>query len=709
MDCNYQVPSLLPYLRGEEDITLDFSSVISEAVPSLPGHRSNVPRNFGDTLSVSYQSRLLDGTGCPVKNVTLLLQRDEYSQLQNHPRITNTDIDRCWQSALTARAPADSDNRGFIFRNQIDQDGKLRPFASLFYCQKKDNYFHPPCSRCGKMLQLCLDDNLLEEFGLAHYTTSSDRYLYCPNCTPLHGKPWYTKERKRKDNAAVADLADLLESFGAISAAVDEDLGFACFNCDCHDKCFGHTNDIMPVAAISFYPFNMLITAERNLSGAEFLAMVAGAPAQKPTEQEKGYENNRFFTKEDGRHFLEIIFLKLLFLRKIAEISERYSLFASRNDSPLLLSNISVCCKPRSILPRLWNFSLSAAGIDNFLHNTPEPSTKTPANCLFNFGLFWFTVFLTNSRQDESAVVNNLLQLLQEKATDQSAQPPENDFFHSRNNYWHPVKKKDNSNHLALWNEILECGWNFLINASKQEQADHAQIIAATDSLLIESKKLMLSPPTPADTGNLQYPKNSDIYQTLLRIADKWQGSVVPGPIPAAAAVKESEPVINEQDPDATIIIRDRVPLPDPSHNQQETVILTPPDTAPQQQSSATTANTALEETFIIQTGSRQKISVADIVKPAPCKEKKHHTVSADLEETVRIGVSDDMPGSPGRPVEQRSSDLLEETVVIRGTDTTSDISDNASNPVIDKTETMTEGVDFLTETVVLKPTKKDN
>ncbi len=784
MDRNYQLPSLLPYLRGAGDITLDFSSIISDSCSGVSGRRDGTSTSFCDALAVGYQGRLLDGSGSLIKNVTVLLQRDDYSHLQNYLQITNDDIDRCWQSAFAARAPADSGEQGFVFKSQIDADGRLQPFASLFYCQKKDRFFHPPCSRCGNMLRLCVDDELLEEFGLAGYTTSIERYLYCPDCTPLYGKPWYTKERKKEDSVVVSDLAALLESFAAISVTVNEDLGFTCYSCDQREECFGQTGARAVVAPVAFYPFKMLVSVERNLSGAEFLALAAGASLTEITSWKKADHDNRFFSKEDRRCFLETIVLKLRFLRKIIGNSQPNVFFKALGVSCLRLQDIGVYCNPSSDLPRLWDFSLSCTGIDRFLSNAAEPSSTIPANSLFNFGLLWFTVFLTNRQHSQAAVAEAVQQLL-EKSVDGSVQPSasENDFLHSRNNYWDPGEERDSGEHLELWDAILGHGWDFLVRGKRQEQADPVQLTALLDALLFESKKLLFTLPAQLGSDDLESSENKDIARILLRIVETWQQSAASQSIAKVAAVQDVKTNAEEFDPEATVIIADDASPPSQTENWQEAIIQTLSNNSRRQHASPVASGTVLAETLVMQGHSRQQVSAAeagqavsageegydhrvadleetvrigapgsgpeqapldgfrrheqslpagsdtvlaetlvipsgsgrktsaDTVASVRYEEKKHGAVSDDLEETVRIGVAGNTDKPSGSALERRavSSDVLEETLVVGGANITPPaMHKDESDSSVDEEETTTESVDFLTETVLLQPTKKD-
>lgn len=709
MDCNYQIPSLLPYLRGTGEIKLDFSSVISEDFPESLGCWSGVPISYSDSLALRYRSCLLSEAGSLIRNVTLLIQRDDYPAIQSQSGITNTTIEQCWQLAVQSKRPHDSFENPVLFKSQVDEKGKLSPYAPLFYCRTKAHYFHPPCSRCGNILHLCTDDNLLGEFGLPYYSKSFHRYLYCPTCTPLHGKPWYVKSLKGEDGAIVRDYTGLLQSFGEIKEVVDPQLCFPCGGCSLQDECFGLAGKAAEImVVVSFYPFNMLVVSESDFDGADFLALVAGA-SPEDLRREKACRmvvadggkgggekcidtNGYFFHRSDTRHFLEILYLKLLFLRQADDILQQEQL--CRHLSP---RQIGVSVLAQSILPIFWSYSLSCHSVDRFMDEIVVSPSNMQGSRMSQFGLFWFAVLLTNRQIDESALFTTMNKLLTTSEDWNRMLEEAHDLFHSRNIYWNPVEKPDDMKWSSQWEKVLAIGRDLLVTGRRTGEIDDRQITASIASCLAEIKGLLFQSDLGGVEEHLPDYESAKIYEILQKIANAWEHSAAPNLQERASPGGYEKQV----DPHATVII--------------------PADTK--------SFNDLKDPEEIIKQASRKKLaqsfSNTPLSKDSEMKnglsghtEDIHPNLSNDLEETIRIGSKNHGAEKPDQKVRIASDPigLLEETVVMKKS-----VHDNRIEKSVDRCvagsfeeepnesagSQMAEEDDFLTETVVLKPMKK--
>ena len=88
--------------------------------------------------------------------------------------------------------------------------------APLFFCKRVQEYFHPPCPQCGENLRDCKDDDLLQTHGLAGYSDSMVRYLYCAQCSQDSNKVrFYSPGSDNKKPKSVRDRWELIQAFAA--------------------------------------------------------------------------------------------------------------------------------------------------------------------------------------------------------------------------------------------------------------------------------------------------------------------------------------------------------------------------------------------------------------------------------------------------------------------------------------------------------------
>jgi len=199
--------------------------------------------------------------------VIFLISRDTYPDIIRVARpLANPDIESLWQANFAIRRHMLSLN---ILSCQVDPDGVLLPFQPLFLCRHARRFFSPPCPRCGKALSLCRDDGFLVANGLKPYTTSLQRYLYCPECT--QNSPVFFSAEPDSGSSALGPGQLFLE-LGKLTAG-----DIPCAGCDQAVDCYGSERQVLNrLAVVSFYPFHMLIFDAAALNALDFLQLAEG-------------------------------------------------------------------------------------------------------------------------------------------------------------------------------------------------------------------------------------------------------------------------------------------------------------------------------------------------------------------------------------------------------------------------------------------------
>lgn len=213
--------------------------------------------NDTDPLARLFMGKLVTSTGSTLKDLYLLVQRDEYCLYPPLPHLhNNTDIEHAWQEA--ARLSAATRRGALSFAPGPAGVKHILPFRSLFYCALRDLFFHPPCPSCGGLLELCTDDQMLKPAGLAPYATSIQRYLYCPSCIGAGNTPLFFVPRKEQtDPSTLADLIGLIRGFRPILANAKE--SFPCSRCPEKDACYTSEGKAeRRIVPFSFFPFYLM-------------------------------------------------------------------------------------------------------------------------------------------------------------------------------------------------------------------------------------------------------------------------------------------------------------------------------------------------------------------------------------------------------------------------------------------------------------------
>lgn len=246
--------SLTYYLGGSAPFHLEMTYEGGKSVDS-------------DPLSRVIRGRIVTDAGTKVKDVLLLVQRDEYGFTDDGLcPITNVDVERAWQQAFSSYLK-DGKEDSLLFSKQMDTAGNLARMDSLFFCEKTGLFFSPPCPTCGLPLTQCEDDEILALAGLRSYTGSLRRYLHCGTCSGQEKRQFYVYEKDHLDPADVEDRFGLIKRLASLAYSCNENVDFLCSACRFRDECYGtEQKALSSVVPFAFYPFYMLIVSGLSLN-----------------------------------------------------------------------------------------------------------------------------------------------------------------------------------------------------------------------------------------------------------------------------------------------------------------------------------------------------------------------------------------------------------------------------------------------------------
>ena len=712
-------PSLLPYLAPGKggtglEITLrseDSSSLAADADPFLVIAEA-------DPLTRLLKAAFVTDSGSRIKEVFLLLQRDAYqlTTTQLAP-LTNVDIEDFWQKTYRYQ---DQHQRGsplITLQQQLDKQGKLTPFQPLWFCRTTRTYFHPACPACGAPLQLCSNDQLLASLGLPPYSLSLSRYLFCPSCfSSGSDTDFYVHHRSAHDPPRVKDCGQLVRAFGQLVQAGNAGSGVPCMACPHREECFGAaTTAAPPVLPFSFYPFHMLIYEAMSLNGLDFVALLAGASLEELEARLRqnggpgraaylgGMSASRgtlrpFLFSDDARLFLEILYLKLTFLQLI--VAELFPDPEKDQPDPLLfIDRTWVKLTDRAGLqPYLWNFEVRFLDLLRNPLDLPAHPPLPRAYALHLLGLIWFSVLLTNSKQELSQVQRAVERAhdrvlagdrdLPDDLTVDSAFLPENIF-------WHPAPCELDEDWRHLWEEALRPGWS-LLQASAQSGTTGFQeeLVRTLEELRTSIRALLFLERTAAMEAG-EAAEAEAIHSILSRLMTKWrQAEAVPAEeewektvvLPSGDGFETTLPLGESLasapgDAAATMI------LTPPEARQsgaaamdeeifQETVVLSGKGTGgPLQAEAAPPPQAAddLAETVILGTPGAGGAQEPAPVPPPPVEADETGSLPPELAETVilapssRPGIREPAVEQPAAatPVEDSKADRVPETVIL--------------------------------------------
>jgi len=512
--------SLLPFLEpapGRFRLLFPFASPDPEALA-----HSSFPFllvSDSDPTARIVAARVDTDGGDRVASLFFLVQKDRYrlGRESLHP-VTNVGVEEAWQRAGAAYLRVGEGRSPRFFEGQRGPDGRVSPFAPLFFCKEKARYFHPPCPRCGRSLALCTDDAVLAAAGLPLYSGFLERHLFCEACAGPGGGSFYALEVGSGAPAILRDRISLVRDFGKAEGGSSSETGFPCPACPERGECFGPSlKALARIVPFSFYPFHAFAFDAMSLCAPDFLALLSGAGAEALAERlesagERGRaslvraagEASPLLFESGERRFLEILYLKLSLLGELFDAlppGERLAV------PPEFLPSVDrawiALGAARNLLPRYWNFRVSVLDIGRYgaeEASSPGVPGSADLSCL---GVAWFEALLVNAKQDGAAVRGALSDLLRHPPpgatpTFPGARDPGSPFF-AGNLFFEPGAVPFSEGTAELWDGALAAGWSILLaGAGKGPETGRDAIASGILALRSRLRERMFEGETPA-------------------------------------------------------------------------------------------------------------------------------------------------------------------------------------------------------------------
>ncbi len=723
------VPSLLPYLQGDRSsLCLKFS--LDTTIQAAQKGNARFPFQVldrSDPLARIVDGEIITDAGSRIERVSVLLQDDRYRLIPDAlwPH-TNIDVEHCWQRAFSFSKSKTRGDGLATFTPQIDDQGELTPLRSLFFCSAKQVFFHPPCPVCGAALEQCYEDAMLDEAGLARYSQSLVRYLFCPTCKEIAGETsFYVYSHEAGSVPSVKDRWDLIAELGNLPEGRAE--GFPCSGCDSYQQCYGPEQRVMSrMAPVCFYPFYMLIFPGASVKAADFLALVSGASFEdlnshlsasgcskrmsriEALRPEQGNQVS-FLTAEGRERFLEVLYLKLCFLGDLyASVSPGLDRL-EWPDLGLSLDRMWVRLENQSrLLPSIWHFKVQLTGLGGQATDPGAVPKAPPAFGYYFMGLSWFYALLVNKRQGMSQVHEAVARIIEASPGEADGGTEQRDIrgddvFAPEKIFWdggpaHGAGVDDDS--LSLWKESLDLGFD-LIGAAMNQRAWSDQVFWDTWKSLTERIKSGLfervegvEPVRPAvteekasDVERSEVVDGEALSELVLNIAAKWREasvegeqakSTVPGSapgedvdlaetlvftVPSEKEESSREAARGEDDEHVETVILSRGSFGDVSREEGSSDVR-PTETEPAETVVLSGGRPAQPEPEITERGSGGEECLAETVMISPSTGKGDQPGDVPPSEGNRgVDTGGDRPASPKRPAQE--DDALEETVIL--------------------------------------------
>ncbi len=528
-------------------------------------------KNVSDKFNTAFPFQVVDNSGklarviqgeirlnktLKFKKLLLLVQRDnypfEYSDLNP---VTNSMLDKRWQHLISSGT--NSSALHFTSPEEYIEEPYL--FKSLFYCQKMDSYFHPPCPVCAAELELCMDDELLKKNALPSYSNSLKRYLYCPKCISTSAQTkFYTYSKDGYDPGYVKNRFDLIHDFKNLK--VSSEHFFPCHTCKERMECYmsGEKAD-KRINFFSFFPFHMMCFNDSDMTMEAFLPLISGADIDDldllreygislpDKEKFNKYESKQaFFFKDSPMFFLEVMYLKLSLLRETARIISIRSKQSQFYEFELSFKKLWIKLGDKeSVLPYLWNFSVNILDVPDKKDDKQDIVHKQ----IFSSYLasLWLYVFFANKNQRSKEIFLEAGTIVKQlKTSDQSSIDlvnllKGNKVFQNHQIFWNNPLFIIHNDHIDLWNKIVKLFFSLFSPNSNDGKTkdinDDKSIINAIDCIMDDIKKKLFNQKhiistqdiqEQQETTGLQQKKQEDsshheIHNILSRIKKRWE------------------------------------------------------------------------------------------------------------------------------------------------------------------------------------------
>lgn len=563
--------SLLPYMEsGSNGILLDIH-VLQQDNPqgyshSFPFQSAGIEKPFTRLIKGGLKC---DGSNQIFHPVFMLVQKDTYfSDGEPFSPQTNTTLDQAWLDTIQFF----SQDRGTftIPSPPGHQPAQLKP---IFYCKFKNRFFHPPCPDCGRELVLCKNDRILKKACLDSFHTSLNRYLFCPECYESNSTHFfYTYAGQADDPAGVLDRYGLIKRFNKIKTAIPN--GFPCVDCPEHNVCyFTGEKALSRIEFLSFYPFHMLVFNACRINGRQFLRILSNTPGTAGIESNalpfspdtlelSGHDPSKYLFKGDPRFWLEILFLKYAFLKKVLTSIEKR---LNDNIKPIFNLNIdSIWINTKSdagMMPFFWDYELKLMDLI-----TTRPldlfQTSTTHNRHTNFiSQLCLYTFFVNHKHDANTVFQSGAALLQSTGEEEwtnnaHALFESHPIFKPENIFWEPESVSMAESWHDLWLQTIHFTGSlikekeilnfpaFIKNCIRQvnEISDAVKSELFSKDIRIKRESAMpvagsagqdepkAIPPATTDAGQKDALANKAIATILKQLKSKWENGALPEP-----------------------------------------------------------------------------------------------------------------------------------------------------------------------------------
>lgn len=718
--------SLISYLTPSDNkFYLKLSTIGTEAGVERNSFPFQIIR-ASDPFALILETSIVSHEDFSIQSAFLFIQKDEPGlPADTLWPVNNHDIDQAWQNSFSLLRNQEANDSFIVLKDQADDHENPVRWRSLFYCTKKQVFFHPPCPRCGSSLDLCMNDDLLNQAGLHPYSTSSKRYLYCPQCLTAGNDPeFYVHSKDSPDLPNVKEKVDVIRGIGQSEANRATDTNLPCADCSAYQECYKTEDQALTrIVSLSFYPFYMLLHKAPNLHLLDFLPLISGASFEDQKKELsakggqgrwlylKGFERagsrrSLFFFEQNERFFLEVLYLKLSLLAELTRI-----VFGSLGklkypDLGLSIERFWVSVADQNpMLPFFWNFRLRPLGV-GFDPVKGSYLPKVPANYgLHVLGFIWFYVLLFNRKNSVTEINEKVAEAFEERSSGANATPDSlvtkevGGVFQAGNIFWDPEDRMIPPGWEGLWSRALGLGFRLLAGGradpSKWSEDDFEKEL---ESLREDIRKGLFMPATVEDGRPVE--TDQAIHEILSEIFEKWQRLPEKASPPAERASTE---IPHEDAGILDDIVQETVVLT-PEEFKKDTFDLKGPEAgieADIRPPAASQRSPGISET---ETSAKDELPETVIVSPGALKEEGPPTPPADeneVPETMIISADKVSKAQTGRkdiqPEDQAGAGGREK-------ETSTEKMRSGRGPEPGEAE---EAPDAVPETVIITPGKK--
>lgn len=539
------------------------------------------------------RANVVTSAGAVIKEAFLTISRDDYRQyVSKLDEITNKTLDESWQRIIGKTL---EDENGMALSAIADDQGMYLPFDSLFYCTKQGVYFTPVCPVCSSGFDICRDENILKENGLASYASSLKRYLYCPECLSQGRAPvFYAASVSGDDPTNVRDRSALVQEF--VNLLVKSDPNIPCPSCEHRTECYGEGWPALKnIVSLSFYPFYAVLSEAGTINALDFLLLLSGASydeieislksrgltgrlnALRAFKMGKGALSLLLFEGDD-RAFLEMLYLKLSFAADLLSRIVRGSEGLIYPDLGLSPESIWVTLpEGGGLLPAFWNFRtmlLKGPEADESFQMLPDVPKSFFA---YFFGRLLVYVLISNQSAGRDAIDARLLKILNAfiKGEPLDLDLTNSGIFRPENIFYKPEGMVIREEFAEIWNEAVQTCISLMLHGYAGDGGfPEDEFVSSINVLKDKIMKVLFEPvrvhhEIPASIGETkkaadENKTNARIVGILESISQKWMDY-------DKTALPVNEESVQEESFEKTIIITSDKPV-------QETKIIEEPE-----------------------------------------------------------------------------------------------------------------------------------